>query len=142
MDKIRVLELFSGTGSVSKVCDQYPDKYEVWSLDICSKFHTPTILTDIMQWQYQIFEPGFFDFIWASPPCTMYSIARTTGGVRDLIGANKVVQRVLDIIKHFKPVVACIENPETGLLKHQPQMQGLKSHTLSYCRYSPQWGYR
>lgn len=70
------------------------------------------------------------------PAGTMYSIARTTGKLpRDIEGSNRVVQRVLDIIAYFKPIVATIENPATGMLKQQPMMQHIDSHVLSYCMY-------
>lgn len=137
-----MLELFSGTGSVSKQCVLQPHIFEVTSLDICDKLHPVDLKVDVMQWEYQEFTPDSFDFIWASPPCTQYSIARTTGGPRDIENANKVVQRVLDIIKYFKPVVAIIENPASGALKYQPMMQNLKSHVVHYCRYAPEWGYK
>lgn len=73
---------------------------------------------------------------------TMYSVARTKAKLpRDIQGANAIVQRVLDIIKYFKPSVAILENPATGALKHQPMVQNLTSHVVHYCRYS-EWGYR
>ena len=40
---MRVLEIFSGTGSVSKVCEELG--YEVISVDISDKYSTPTFLT-------------------------------------------------------------------------------------------------
>ena len=68
---------------------------------------------------------------------TMYSVARTKAKTpRDIAGANRVVQRVLDIIEYFQPTVATIENPSTGGLKWQPFMQNILVHTLTYCRYS------
>ena len=41
------------------------------------------IRCDILDWDFRAYEPKSFDFIWASPPCTEYSIAKTTG-VRDI----------------------------------------------------------
>ncbi|MFM7983772.1 MAG: hypothetical protein ACKPKO_31055, partial [Candidatus Fonsibacter sp.] len=32
------------------------------------------ILCDILDWDFMAYEPKSFDFIWASPPCTEYSI--------------------------------------------------------------------
>ena len=70
---MRLLELFAGTGSVGKAFARYG--WDVVGLDI-TKGHA--IKCDILQWDYTTYEPGYFDGIHASPPCTEYSIARTT----------------------------------------------------------------
>ena len=67
-----LLELFSGTGSVGRAFQAAG--WEVTSLDILPG---ATIQADILDWDYKKYPPGFFDFVWASPPCTEYSIART-----------------------------------------------------------------
>ena len=83
-----------------------------------------TIKIDIMDWDYTFFQPGDFDVIWASPPCTEYSRCKTRAP-RDIEGANKIVKRTLDIMEYFKPKYWIIENPQTGLLKHQDIMMGI-----------------
>ena len=70
---MKLLELFSGTGSVGRETRQLG--IEVISLD---KDMEADIKTDIMNWNYRTFQPGHFDIIWASPPCTEYSKALTT----------------------------------------------------------------
>ena len=126
---MRLLELFSGTGSVGKVAETMG--FDVISLD---RDMPADIKTDIMDWNYQVYEPKQFDVIWASPPCTEYSRAKTTG-VRDIVGANKVVQRTLDIIEYFEPKFWIIENPQTGLLKTQEMMSGVTFQDVDYCKY-------
>ena len=61
---MRLLELFSGTGSVGEVFRERG--WEVVSLDM----HLPAdIRCDIMTWDYRgAYPPGFVDFVWASPP--------------------------------------------------------------------------
>ena len=126
---MRVLELFSGTGSVGKVCRA--KGYTVVSLDINGK---ADINCDIMDWQYEWYDKNSFDIIWASPDCTQYSKAKTRG-VRDIEGANRLVLRTLNIINHFDPQYWFIENPQTGLLKSQPFMTDLPFVDADYCMY-------
>jgi len=130
VSKPKLLELFAGTGSIEKV---FRRDFDVTSLDVEG---TPTIKADIMTWDYRSFPEGTFDVIWASPPCTMYSLARTTAKTpRDLEGSDAMVQRTLDIIAHFKPRVWMFENPQTGLLKHRAVVAGLPYTDVCYCRY-------
>ena len=126
---MKVLELFSGTGSVGKVAVNFG--FNVVSLD---RDMDADIKVDIMNWDYKIYPPGHFDIIWASPPCTEYSIAKTIG-IRKIEEANEIVKRVLDIISYFEPLYFMIENPQTGLLKNQDFMQGIPYSDVDYCKY-------
>ena len=126
---MKVLELFAGTQSVGKVARQLG--FEVISLD---HDMDADIKTDIMDWDFKEYEPKHFDIIWASPPCTEYSRAKTTG-VRDIEGANAIVQQTLDIIEYFEPKYWMIENPQSGLLKDQLCMYGLPFTDVDYCKY-------
>ena len=70
---MRVLELFSGTGSVGKVAHALG--YDVISLDLTDA----TIKCDIMEWDYKAaFSVGYFDMIliWASCPSNTFSKMR------------------------------------------------------------------
>ena len=124
-----LLEMFSGTGAVGKVAAEMG--YTVVSLD---RDMEATIKTDIMNWDYQNFSKPMIDVIWASPPCTEYSRAKTCG-IRDIEGANEIVKRTLDIIHYFKPKYWIIESPQTGLLKNQEMMNGIPFNDIDYCKY-------
>lgn len=133
---MRLLELFSGTGSVSRVFKRHFKDLDVVSLDIHPKYN-PTHSTDILSWKYKQYPSWYFDIIWASPPCTEYSIAKTTG-VRDLCTADKIVKRTFDIIRYFSPTWWFVENPGAGgMLSKRPFMQKYAKYlnTCTYCHY-------
>jgi site-specific DNA-cytosine methylase len=134
---IRVLELFKGSGSVGKYCSKFQDKYEVVSLDIDEGFNAD-ITNNILDWDYKSqFPSGYFQIIWASPPCTEYSclLYALKNRVRDLEGADKIVKKTLEVIDYFKPNFWFIENPKTGLLKSRDIMRDLPYYDVSYCKY-------
>jgi site-specific DNA-cytosine methylase len=137
---MKLLELFSGNKSVSKVFkEKYPD-IEIVSLDIEQKLN-PDICIDLLLWDYQIYPEHHFDIIWASPDCRSWSIA--SGGrhrvLPDLepktetavIGQN-LIYKTLEIIEYFKPIYWFIENPR-GLLRHfQPMKELPYCHLIYY----------
>ena len=83
------MELFSGTGSVGNVCKALG--MDVVSLD---RDMPADIRLDIMGWDYTDYKPKDFDVIWASPLCTEYSMAKTTG-VRKIEEANRILYDTL-----------------------------------------------
>ena len=94
----RLLELFSGTGSVGKIFKARG--WEVVSIDSDPKVN-PTIIADIGTFDYRMLG-GSFDAIWCSPPCTQYSIATSNAKTpRDLEGSDRLVRRCRDIISLF-----------------------------------------
>ena len=130
---MRLLELFSGTGSMGKAFRELG--WEVVSLDIDPKSGAD-ILSDILAWNYRAYKKGDFDAVWASPVCTMYSRARATAKTpRDLEWADSLAQRTLEIILHLEPKVWGFENPATGLLKDRELVAGIPWKDVSYCQY-------
>ena len=131
---MRLLELFSGTGSMGRAFRDLG--WDVVSLDITPGRHT--IRADILDWDYTVFPRRHFDCIHASPPCTQYSIARTCAKTpRNLEYADSLVQRTLDIMDYFQPKTFMIENPYTGMLRKRPCMQHMEPYLrrVTYCRY-------
>jgi hypothetical protein len=132
----RLLELCCGNKSAATAMRRLWPKAKVVTLDVDPRF-SPTILADVTDWDYEedVFPSGYFDIIWASPPCTEYSLAKTKGE-RDLAGADRIVHAVKRIIKFFSPPAWFIENPH-ALLYLRPLMQELEEyrHTTTYCQY-------
>ena len=145
-----VLELFSGTRSVGKVCDEIGFKSVSVDL-ILDADHK----VDIMEFDYKQYDKDAFDIIWASPPCTAYSNLQNCWLNRERNGklftkekmeeerkeADKLVLKTLEIIKYFSPSLWFIENPQTGQLKNREYMKDLPYYDVDYCMYSD-WGYK
>ena len=135
--KGKALDLFSGTGSVARRLTELG--YEVISLDIDPRC-SATFVTDIFDWIYTGYHPGYFKIIAASVPCAEYSIAKTTAP-RDFHRADALVTRVLEIVNYLEPKIWWIENPRTGHLKNRDMVKKLPFVDLDYCQFSD-WGYQ
>ena len=138
----RILVLFSGTGSVEREFLGCFPSATVVTLDSAAMWQ-PTHVSDIRQWNYQQYSPGYFDVIWASPPCTQYSQARTTGGPPDLATADACVQRTLQIIEYLEPQYWFLENPRgryPNALRLRPFMNALPPPKVcTYCMYGERY---
>ena len=126
-------DICCGTKNVSNVWRA--GGHQTLTLDLDPKC-SPDLCTDIMSWEYTDFSLEPPDFIWFSPPCTHYSIARTRAKTpRDLLGSDAIVQKCLDIIHFWRPKYWVLENPQTGLLKTRAVVQGLNFKDVDYCMY-------
>ena len=127
-----LLEVFSGTGSVGKVFREHG--WRVTSVDIGADFE-PDICCNVLDLTPAMI-PGHIDLMWASPPCTHYSIARTSANTpRDLDGSDALVQHTLDLAAQL----LCpffIENPHSGLLRKRDVMAGIPYRVVDYCKYA------
>jgi len=147
---MKVLELFSGTGSVGKCCKELG--WEVVSVDLLLPADHQI---DIMDFDYKQYDKNEFDIVWASPPCTNYSklqdswIGRMRKGEiytkeiqeKEMNEDDKLVLKTLEIIKYFNPHYWFIENPASSKMKDRPFMKNLPFYIVDYCMYSD-WGYR
>ena len=129
---MKVLELFSGTRSVGKICDELG--WESVSVDLLLPADHQC---DIMDFDYKQYPKDTFDIVWASPPCTEYSAMNycRPEKIPDIEGANKIVSKTLEIIDYFNPKHYLIENPQTGTLKNQDFMKKFNFYDVDYCKY-------
>ncbi len=134
---MKILELFSGTESFSKVARERG--HETFTIDIDRSFK-PDLCKDILEVTSKDipFKP---DIIWASPPCTTFSVASIRHYWVDGKPKNEkalkgieIVKKTLEIIKQLNPKFFIIENPR-GMLRKQDFMQELKRDTVTYCQY-------
>ena len=129
-NKPRLLDLFTGTGSVARVAEELG--YEVHTLDIDRRCK-PDLCVDVLEFDYaNAFKPGYFDVVWASPPCHTFSCARKCNIgryvkgemctretlARDELGIGvPLLRRTIEIITYLQPTRWFIENPYTGTMK-------------------------
>ncbi len=134
---MKVLELFSGTESFSKIARARG--HECFTIDIDLSFN-PSLCKDILKVVPKDipFQP---DIIWASPPCTCFSVAgRKTNYINFMPTSVKsclslaYIYKTLEIIKELNPKFFIIENP-MGYLRKFPCMNELKRIDVWYCQY-------
>lgn len=134
---MRVLDLFSGTGSIHKTLSSIIRDVEVVSVDIDERFH-PTIVADILYLDHVgMWRPGEFDAVWMSPPCTNYSLARNSVP-RDFTMSDKLVKKGIQIVEYLRPRLFVCENPR-AFLRLRPFMRrwnDMYRKTVNYCMYS------
>lgn len=145
------LELFSGTGSVRKVCEELG-----WNSVSVDMILPADHQVDILDFDYKQYPKDYFSVIWASPPCCSYSKLldgwinreRKDGTIftkekreKGMVEADKLVCKTLEIINYFNPELWCMENPQSGNLKNRDIVKGLPFYDVDYCMYCD-WGYR
>ena len=138
---MKVLELFAGSRSIGKASEILG--YQVFSSDLIN-FEKIDYVTSILDFDINKvpFQP---DIIWASPPCTGFSVAAIghhwTGGKGAYIPKTdtarlgiELVKKTFEIINYFQPTYWFMENPR-GVLRKLDVVKGLKKNSVTYCQY-------
>lgn len=146
-EKMKILELFAGTRSISKAFEARG--HETFSIEWSKDFENINLYADVSTITAAdiISKFGHPDVIWASPDCTTFSIAAIshhrrknpeTGNLDPVSDyakfCDEVDKHVLQLIQELKPLYWFIENPRGGMRKME-WMQGLPRHTVTYCQY-------
>jgi len=139
---MNVLELFAGSRSIGNACDKL--NYNVFSSDI-NAFDKIDYVTDINN--FNVLKVPFTpDIIWASPPCTYFSVASIgkhwnknhTPKSDNALKGVKYVNSTLKIINYFLDInpklFFYIENPR-GKLRKLNVVKGIPRTTVWYCKY-------
>ena len=135
---MKVLELFAGSRSFSKVAEEMG--METFCVDI-KPFDNIDYVTDILDFDINKvpFKP---DIIWASPPCTYFSVASighhwnkdNTPKTKEAVLGCQIVVQTLRIIDKLQPDFYFIENPR-GKLRKLEFMKPIPRATVTYCQY-------
>jgi len=138
---MKTLELFAGTKSFSKIANKLGHK--TLTIDNEKKLE-PDICLDI----FSINNIGKFDILWASPPCTTFSVASichywTDGKPKNekTLHGIAMVEKTISLIAENNPKYWFIENPR-GMLRKviDPifKKHGITEYirnTVTYCQY-------
>ena len=141
---MKVLELFAGSRSIGKVCDELG--HEVFSSD-WTPFDGIDYAVDINQFDTSKV-PFIPDMIWASPPCTTFSVAsigkhwdmNRRPKTQDALMGLQILKKTIAIIDYFhqlNPNLAWyIENPR-GMMRKVDVWNNILHirNTVTYCQY-------
>jgi hypothetical protein len=139
---MNLLELFAGSRSVGKAAEELG--MNVFSSDL-EPFDNIDYVANILD--FDVTQVPFVpDVIWASPPCTSFSVAsighhwhkdHTPKTESALLGVA-IAQKTLDIIQHFlklnPEMIFYVENPR-GKLRKLPLVKDYERTTVMYCQY-------
>ena len=147
--RMKVLELFAGSRSFSKVAEELG--METYTTDF-NNFKNIDLVKDILDVNATDIEKEFGvpDIIWASPPCTTFSVASLghhwTGGKGAYVPKTDKCKNNIDVVKKSNSIIRYflnknpnllyyIENPR-GVLRKLPIMNWAEYiRTIWYCQY-------
>jgi hypothetical protein len=140
-----IFDFFAGTKSATQAFADAGHTVITFELDPSFEPDHPGDIMDIDGPELRL-KYGSPDFIWASPPCTAFSVASighhwATGGSHPVPKTEaarhnqKLVWKARQLIEQLEPTYGfLIENPR-GMLRKLPLVSGLERRTVTYCQY-------
>lgn len=140
-----IYDFFSGTGSSTQAFEDAGHTVITFELDPEFKA-TENVDVMLLRAEDLIAKYGRPDFIWASPPCTSFSVASIghhwiSGGknpeprTEEARLSQELVRHTLALIKNLNPSKGWLmENPR-GMLRKLSVVENLPRRTVTYCQY-------
>jgi len=142
---MKVFDLFSGTGSATQAFKDASHKVHSFELDTYFQADENVDVFDLtVDYLEEVY--GHPDFVWASPPCTAFSVASIGHhwGISEdkhfpktqaAIESQELVAHTRSLLERLNPTFGfLIENPR-GMLRKLPVVAGLQRQTVTYCQY-------
>lgn len=140
-----IFDFFAGTGSSTQAFKDAGHTVITFELD---DYFEATEHTDVFDLTAQdlLTRYGRPDFIWASPPCTAFSVASMGhhwgGGLRAYEPKTEAAKISQELVAHTLKLIAelnptkgwLMENPR-GMLRKLPVVANLPRRSVTYCRY-------
>lgn len=153
-----IFDFYSGTGSSTQAFRDAGHTVITFELD--PQFEaTENVDVTLLRASDLISRYGQPDFIWASPPCTAFSVASighhwVSGGsfpvprTEQARQSQELVRHTISLIKELNPTRGWLmENPR-GMLRKLEVVSHLPRNTVTYCQYGDSrmkptdlWGY-
>jgi hypothetical protein len=140
-----VFDFFAGTGSSTRAFEDAGDTVIKFEFD--PQFQAEEQVNMFYVDSKELLEKyGRPDFIWASPPCTAFSVASIghhwTGGkgayipkTEAAVTSQRLVAHTRRLIENLEPRLGFVmENPR-GVLRKLPILEDLSRKTVTYCQY-------
>lgn len=150
---MKVLELFAGSRSFSKVAEELGHKTYTTDIEPFDEIDRVCDIFDFVRESsidQMLDEFGKPDIIWASPPCTYFSVASIghhwnkdhTPKTKEAEFGVKIVYETIKLIHRLKPKYWYIENPRGKLRKlkvmncnYNLLLPEHTRNTVCYCQY-------
>ena len=134
-----MLELYAGSGNMAAAFRKAG--YQTLTVDMHEQADVQVDVRELTPEKIIELLGGRPDVIWASPPCTAFSVAAISrnwdNGIAKSPKAHlgvELLAHTLRLIMQLKPAKWYIENPR-GMMRKLPVMAYLPRKTLTFCQY-------
>ena len=140
-----VFDFFSGTGSSTQAFKDAGHTVITFELDDFFEATEHANVFDLNATDL-IAKYGQPDFVWASPPCTAFSVASMGhhwgGGIRAYEPKTEAAKISQELVAHTRKLIAELNHTKgrlmentRGMLRKLPVVEGLPRTTVTYCTY-------